>query len=308
MSASQCPECGHPRMELDVFCERCGAPNAPATGTHDEAGSERFGAVSDIGRRRTRNEDAFAVRADGQRVAAVVCDGVASTPWAGAASAQAALAGLRALRPALADAGLDAERAHAALDGSLVAARRAVAPLGDGRAELWPLVEGAPSTTYVATLLAPGFVAAAGVGDSRAYWVPADGPEVLLTRDHATAVVHLSDPAALADGRAPTGTEATAPTVLPLARQITRWVGADDRSAQAEHGEVKVGAAGTVVLCTDGLWQYVDRPGELGRLVAAARCDHPGDPTGQARALVDTALLAGGVDNVTVVVVEVPPC
>jgi len=299
MNAAQCPTCGHPRMELDVFCERCGTPIAPPTGPHDEAGAGVFGAVSDIGRRRTRNEDSFAVRADGPRVAAVVCDGVASTPLAGAASAQAALAGLRALQPALADSGLSAARAHTALDGSLAAARRAVAPLGFGQA---------PSTTFVAVLLAPGFVAAAGVGDSRAYWVPEGGAEVLLTRDDATAVVHLADLGAADGRRTPDGPDATAPTVLPLARQITRWVGADDRSARAEHGEVTTDSAGTVLLCTDGLWQYVDRPGELGRLVAAGRADHPGDPTGLARALVDTALRAGGADNVTVVVVEVPPC
>ena len=64
-----------------------------------------------------------------------------------------------------------------------------------------------------------------------------------------------------------------------------------------------VTGAGWVVLCTDGLWNYVE---EAERLAAAA-----GDLTGMrpgvvARRLVRFALDAGGQDNVTVAVLAVP--
>jgi serine/threonine protein phosphatase PrpC len=58
------------------------------------------------------------------------------------------------------------------------------------------------------------------------------------------------------------------------------------------------------VLCSDGLWNYVDSADDLAR-----RTEDAGEPTAlaRARALTGHALRSGGHDNVTVAVIEIVP-
>jgi serine/threonine protein phosphatase PrpC len=58
-----------------------------------------------------------------------------------------------------------------------------------------------------------------------------------------------------------------------------------------------------LVLCTDGLWNYMPTIPELTELLAGL----PGgaSPIDVARALTDVALAKGGDDNITVAVVDV---
>src|SRR5690606_3178576 len=63
--------------------------------------------------------------------------------------------------------------------------------------------------------------------------------------------------------------------------------------------DVPLAPGATLVLCSDGLTDYVPA-GALHETILA----HAGDPAGAARALVDRALAAGGRAHVTVVVVE----
>jgi serine/threonine protein phosphatase PrpC len=59
-----------------------------------------------------------------------------------------------------------------------------------------------------------------------------------------------------------------------------------------------------LLLCTDGLWNYVSSERELAELIAAL--PERATPLELARVLTDTAVSRGGEDNVTVAVVEVP--
>jgi serine/threonine protein phosphatase PrpC len=52
-----------------------------------------------------------------------------------------------------------------------------------------------------------------------------------------------------------------------------------------------------VLLCSDGLWNYVAAPADLARLVEGTTA-----PSAMARLLVNHALARGGHDNVTVAV------
>jgi serine/threonine protein phosphatase PrpC len=62
---------------------------------------------------------------------------------------------------------------------------------------------------------------------------------------------------------------------------------------------------GRLILCSDGLWNYVPDADELALLVGAVTAD--GSPVGVARALTAVALDKGGRDNITVAVVDVVP-
>jgi serine/threonine protein phosphatase PrpC len=287
-----CLSCGHWVLEFDAFCEACGARVTPSSAVHVEESYPSVAAVCDRGRRRRRNEDAFAIAARADRVAAVVCDGVASTPDAGRAATLAAHSAMNVLRWGLDVPDLAPPLMRDVLVAAFDAARRAVAPL----AREHPLDGGAPATTWVAALAVPGAIVVAAVGDSRAYWVPAGGSELLLSTDDArmgvtVAVGHPGDEGGAARRH----------------RVITRWLGADDDGTPPRTRLLRPSTPGTVILCTDGLWQYFDRKGQLGQLVERSGGTSSGGCLGLARRLVDAALDAGGGDNATAAVLVSPP-
>jgi serine/threonine protein phosphatase PrpC len=304
-AADVCPACGAGVPAEARFCEGCGtrlgAP-AVAEATADPTPVESVrraetdlgvaATVSDRGRRRSRNEDAAAVLAGSHGVVAVVCDGVASTDEAHRASHTAALEAVQALQALVATAptppdDLLVDTFHEAL----CAAQSAVLglQLGDGADP-----SNSPSTTLVAAAVRGGTVVVAGVGDSRAYWLTGDPDECrLLTVDDSWAQEQI------AAGVAPDLAYAH-----PEAHTITRWIG--DGADPIERGitTLDVEAPGHLVLCTDGLWNYVEEPGRLGRYAADAT---DRSPLGIARHLVRTALRAGGHDNISVAVIPVTP-
>jgi serine/threonine protein phosphatase PrpC len=240
-----------------------------------------------VGLRRPRNEDAAAaVAADGWSAAAV-CDGVASTGNAHLAARAAADVAIDVVRRG-AGGTADPEGATALLVGAFAAAQQAVSGVG---AEGTGSLELAPSTTMVAALVVAGTVVVASIGDSRAYWIGATGPATLLTTDDS-----------LAQDRMAEGTPSAVAFADPDAHTITRWLGADADGGAPAVTSVPVTGPGWVVLCTDGLWNYVEAPDRL----AEAAGDLAGiRPAEVARRLVRVALAAGGQDNVTVAVLAV---
>jgi len=107
----------------------------------------------------------------------------------------------------------------------------------------------------------------AHVGDSRAYLQPAGQPVRQVTEDHG------------------------------LGGYITQALGLD-RGVTPDVTHLDLGAGDRLLLCTDGLSNMVDEA-TIGRLLG------DGDVQGAVDGLVQAALDAGGIDNVTVVVVEV---
>jgi PPM family protein phosphatase len=61
---------------------------------------------------------------------------------------------------------------------------------------------------------------------------------------------------------------------------------------------------GALLLCTDGLWNYLPGPDELA--AAALGPLARSGPTAAAAALTELALQAGGRDNITIVLVPLP--
>jgi PPM family protein phosphatase len=315
----RCLACDSPLVPGDRFCERCGARlvaeeeelsgclvcgtaeaidqdgYCSVCGARERAAEERVeldlavgAAASDRGRVHTRNEDAFHLEVlDDDRLAAVVCDGI-STASAGDVAAQgAARAAGAMLRRALEDPATDLQTATL---GAAQAARQAVAEVEwTTRAD-----RGAPSCTLISAVCRDGEIMIGSVGDSRAYWCDATGVRQLTIDDswaaEQVAEGNLTVDEAFADKRS---------------HAITNWIGPDAPRRLPRLVPLRPERPGRLVLCSDGLWNYLATPSELSERLDAL----PGEASAAAvaRALTDLALDRGGRDNITVVVVDVHP-
>ena len=119
-------------------------------------------------------------------------------------------------------------------------------------------------TTLVVALVREGAVTVAHVGDSRAYVLPASGELEPVTRDHS---VH---------------------------GYLTQALGLD-RAVMPDTAQVPAPRGTRLLLCSDGLTNMVEAEA-IGELLAHGSAQDACD------ALVKAALDAGGIDNVTVIV------
>jgi len=325
-----CPTCGQPIVATDSFCESCGTELAPAVVStaspeytpecpvcsvdpsappgaispdgycescgrkvpsgrdHAELDLGLLAGVTDRGLRHPRNEDAMALATaatpGGQVAIAVVCDGVSSSPRPDEASLAAAQTAVRVLLTS-------ARRGDDPAESSLSAVRSAHEALttlsSPGES---------PSATYVSAVVSGDAVSVCWLGDSRAYWLPAgpDGTAARLTIDDSVAE-QLVARGAMGEAEA---------MASPQAHVITGWLGADLTEPEPHLSRFEPVGRGVVLVCSDGLWNY--RP-EAAGLAELALPDALSDPLGTAASLVKFALDAGGVDNITVVLIPFPP-
>jgi serine/threonine protein phosphatase PrpC len=284
----RCPGCGATAITEDGYCEHCGLRQPNGT-DHVEIEIPGSAGVSDRGLRHSRNEDAMALTATLDGVAAVVCDGVSSSNRPEDASRVAADTGAAALAE-LRAAGADAEtatrtavaRAAEAVAGLIGADENATQPTGEP-----------PSCTYVSALTHGGSLTVGWIGDSRAYWLPEGGGGSRLTDDDSWAGEMVSSGALTAD-------EAEH---HPNAHVITAWLGADATELEPHVRTLTPDGPGAVLVCSDGLWNYLPEAADLAEAVPAAASR----PLEAARSLTHLALEAGGRDNITVVVIAFPP-
>jgi serine/threonine protein phosphatase PrpC len=286
---SGCRVCGADgdARDADGYCSVCGARGRTA-GDRIEVDLAIAAAVSDRGRVHHRNEDAFRVEViTDRRVAAVVCDGISSASAGDAAARAAADAAAGVLTAAAADAARDPQRAT--LD-AVAAAYDAVAQVPwTSRAD-----RAMPSCTLVCALWRDDEIVVGSLGDSRAYWL--DGPSTgQLTVDDSwaedqVAEGRMSREQALDD---------------PRSHSITHWVGADAPTRPPRIVCVDPGRPGRLLLCTDGLWNYMADTSAIAEIIDSLPSG--ASPAAVTRALTDTALLRGGRDNITVAVVDVDP-
>jgi PPM family protein phosphatase len=290
-AVSQCPNCQAPLNDGDRFCEQCGARLAedePAASEQDriELDLATAAAVSDRGRVHRRNEDSFFLEVLGEGgVAAVVCDGISSASAGNAAARDAA----RTAGEVLAAAVPDPERdATTAMMDAIQAAGGAVELVP------WTTRTGRvdPSCTLVSALRRGDELVIGWVGDSRAYWLDAEGTEQLTVDDSLAEE-------GIARGML-TPEQAAASPVL---HTITNWVGPDAPVRPPRLATLTPKRPGRLLLCTDGLWNYMPTVPELRELVDAL--PDGASPAAVARALADVAVARGGKDNITLVVIDV---
>ena len=141
-----------------------------------------------------------------------------------------------------------------------------------GRGSRHPDLAIAPSCTYSAAAVVPtstgtAEIAVGNVGDSRVYWLPEPPAQAqCLTVDDSVAQELIS-----------AGVAADSEAVQAGAHTLTRWLGADaeptpwsDSSVQHDHHRR---AAASLVMCTDGLWNYLPEADDIARFCAGT------DPT-----------------------------
>lgn len=223
---------------------------------------------SDVGRLRPGNEDAFLVVDEMQLVA--VADGMGGHQAGEVASATA----IDALRAGL-------ERGDS-IDGAITGANDAV--VAQAAADLALRGMG---TTMTAGILHDSALRIGHVGDSRAYLLRA-GELRQVTTDHSVvaeliAAGELTEDEALVDSRR---------------AMITRALGIDT-TVDVDVFDVGLEPGDRFLFCSDGLTTMI-RDGAIAEILASED-----DRERAADELVNAANIAGGADNITVVIVDV---
>lgn len=231
-------------------------------------------AVTDRGRKRANNEDAFGFSLE--HGVFVVCDGMGGAAGGEVASSLAVDEVLRSLSERDADAAMPraAEEAVCAANAAIYS-----------RAQRIPRLAGM-GTTLVALVVEQDSAWVLNVGDSRCYRVR-DGRLEQLTLDHSLVEEQIRV------GRMSRHEASRS----PLRNVITRAVGTQDCVTpdcfqfEAQSGDI-------FLLCSDGLTRELPDQA-IGELL---REDGPVEA--RAKRLVDAANKAGGGDNITCVVVQ----
>lgn len=224
-------------------------------------------ALSDIGRRRTSNEDSFGY--DEEQRLFLVCDGMGGMAAGEVASSVAVESILRTYG----EPGRERMSLRQRLHRSILAANDAVRSMAQRDVRLRGM-----GTTLVAACVAENTILLSNVGDSRAYFLR-NGRCVQVTEDHSCAAEYQRQ------GRA---------EELPaqLRQVITRAIGAE-RVVEPDFYFTELEAGDRVLLATDGLTRYTDE-GQLAECLSGEE-----DLEAACRELVAIAHEKGAEDNIT---------
>ena len=284
-----CQICGAVAAAIDAdgYCSICGARER-SPNNRIELDLAVAAAVSDRGRVHRRNEDAFHVELiDNGGVAVVVCDGISSASAGNVAARGAAEAATTVLAEALRDTTRDGSAATVqAIEAAQGAVEQVPWTTRTDRVD--------PSCTLVSALCRDGEIVVGWVGDSRAYWIDLAGARQ-LTVDDSWAAEQVRE-GVLSPKQAARS---------PFLHSITNWVGPDAPERPPRLATLRPDHSGRLLLCTDGLWNYLATPTEISELIDVLPTG--ASPAAVARALTDIALTRGGKDNITVAVVDIDP-
>ena len=247
----------------------------PITALEPAAGT-RYVGRSDVGRSRSENQDYMGVFRAGDRLLAVVADGMGGH----AGGFEASRIAVDAMRSVLLES---AETAPVAmLNAGLIRAHERILEAGAGSPELKKM-----GTTLVAVLVDKEQAWFGHVGDSRAYMLR-DGALYLITLDHSR--VHRM----LLEGMI----KAEQVADHPMGHILERSVGASAKIEPEVRSEpVALQSGDRIVLCSDGVWSVVGDE-DVARLAGAASLPLA------VEGLVGVALARMADDNATVVIVE----
>jgi protein phosphatase len=231
-----------------------------------------IGALSDVGQRRSGNEDALdIVKLDHGAHFCVVADGMGGHQ-AGEVASRLAVETLRS-------SFRNVPPVEAALTDAIERANRVIL----SEAQTDPGKQGM-GTTVLCALLEAGQAHLANVGDSPAFLVRGQQAH-RLTRDHSW-VAEQVEQGLLSEQEA---------LQHPYRSVLTRCLGLGEPAGVETYQPLRLESGDTLVLCSDGLTEHV-RSGELPVLVAERSAQ------AAAEELVRLANQRGGSDNVTVIV------
>ncbi len=258
-----------------------------------------FYGKTDVGRRRSANQDNFIIHKYAQDVLyALVCDGMGGANGGDTASAVAVHAFAEVMDEAEKKNpsffGLPGDEIVDILSKAVTEANRAVYKTAQDD----PALEGM-GTTLVGLLLLGQHVYAVNVGDSRLYLADASGVRQ-ISHDHSV-VQEWVDSGRITAEQAKTSRNRNI---------ITRCVGTY-KTVDPDFFEETAAPGSVFVLCSDGLTNHVD-PEEIREIVCEASPwpDLPVMMSAESAArscerLIDLANERGGTDNITAVVLSV---
>lgn len=153
------------------------------------------------------------------------------------------------------------------------------------------IVEQVPGggTTLTALLILGDQITITHVGDSRLYAIDTDGRMEALTRDHSL-VNRLMELGQITSDEA---------AVHPQRNVLYRALGQGE-PFKPDITSISIPSSGFLLLCSDGLWGVVPDP-EIHRLVVEAP-----DPQQACHNLIQAANNAGGPDNITAILIQLP--
>ena len=246
-----------------------------------------YSAKSDIGLRRSSNQDSYSTFAMSPDVAfLLVCDGMGGAN--GGEEASRIACGVasecvrRDLEIVLSDKSLDPDRYIPRI--LTYAAREANLAVYD-KAEATPSLSGM-GTTFVGAVIYGHTLYAVNVGDSRLY-VTSNGKLKQITRDHSY-VQYLVDLGVMTSSQAETSSKRNI---------ITRAIGTDE-TVEPDTYTVTLEEGAYVLLCSDGLPTMTDKAEVTGIIMGNGTLDEKTD------AMIDAANRGGGRDNITVILAK----
>lgn len=236
-------------------------------------------AKTDKGRVRDSNQDAYAVGEFPDEVAwAIVCDGMGGAAGGNIASALAVKVISDKINASYRETMKDSSIVNM-LHSALTAANMEVYDMADANPELNGM-----GTTVVCAIVKNGKAFIAHAGDSRAYIY--DGELKQVTTDHSV-VQRLLDSGQITKEEA---------EHHPYKNRITRAIGVD-KSIEIDFDEIELGDDEVLILCTDGLSNYVTDDEMISEV-------QDGKYYAFADRLVRKANNNGGGDNITVVAIS----
>ncbi len=290
-SLCNCPP-GESKPDAEGYCENCGircVAKAHRNGVSNprrmnEEIDERLAMLSDVGRKLARNEDCGTVaKGKNEDAVLVVADGVSTSYNAAEASAVT----VKVVKEILL-AEHAREEAKALMKTAIAAAHETVMALpGSGNPEL-----GGPECTVAAAMVSGKVVTVGWVGDSRAYLVTQTAERLLTVDDSWVEEV--------VQAGLYTREQATSDH---RAHCVTQALGMKDDKVEAHVISAEIALNETLLLCSDGLWNYFQQDGSLAREIGDVKEKLGSHVTSNAicQALVEEANARGGHDNITVI-------
>lgn len=231
---------------------------------------------SDVGMVRSENQDAFWIDQLDKASIAVVCDGMGGV-HGGQEASKLAVSSLKNTFKNL----KTNEKINIVFDHAVSLCNQLVYSESQKRDELSGM-----GTTMVVALVKGEKAYVGNVGDSRAYHIT-NGSITQITKDHS-AVQELVDSGHITERQA---------KIHPNKNVITRAIGIGEEIAY-DYFEVSVSMGDIILLCTDGLSNYVDE-NEIQFEASGGEFDD------LAIRLINLANSRGGTDNITVTAIQV---
>lgn len=267
--------CDNTSFDAEGYCDACGHRMSPQDAIEVAEIGTRAASASHRGRHHLDNQDSVLMREMPNGVAIALADGVSTSCHAREAADVAVQTALNTLQdcsalPPLERVTLAIRHAHEAVCG-----------LPHNNPQL-----AEPQATLVMALVEGDKVWYAWVGDSRLYLIW-EGESTQLTTDDSWLNEQMR-----------AGVPIAAALKDANAHCITQCLGMLDGKPEIHAAVQNLSPNASLLLCSDGLWNYCEDPNELRNLLGNA---HGTESLAQRCVrLVDYANSAGGQDNITV--------